>query len=100
MHIKPFKIYGCLYAQNYTKFLKKAVWLTIVIWATTLVVFLVVLGPVALLVGLFPGMAGPLTLIVALVFAWGIKQAVIESIGMTALMQVYLKATEGQAASP
>ena len=89
-----------LYAQNYTKFLKNAVWLAIVIWAATLVVFLVVLGPVALLVGLFPGTAGPLTLIVALVFAWGIKQAVIEPIGMTALMLVYFKVTEGQIANP
>ena len=89
-----------LYAQNYTKFLKNAVWLAIIIWAATLVVFLVVLGPVALLVGLFPGTAGPLTLIVALVFAWGIKQALIEPIGMTALMQVYFKVTEGQVANP
>ncbi len=85
-----------LYAQNYTKFLRNAVWLAIIIWTATLVVFLLVLGPVALLVGLFPGAAGPLTLIVALVFAWGIKQAVIEPIGMTALMQVYFRVTEGQ----
>jgi len=89
-----------LYAQNYTKFLKNAVWLAIFIWAATFVVFLVVLGPVALLVSLFPGTAGPLTLILALVFAWGIKQAVIEPIGMTALMQVYFKVTEGQVANP
>jgi hypothetical protein len=89
-----------LYAQNYTKFLKNAVWLAIFIWAMTLAVFLLVLGPAALLVQLFPGAAGPLTLIVALVFAWGIKQAVIEPIGMTALMQVYFKVTEGQTGNP
>ncbi|WP_291323002.1 hypothetical protein [Desulfonatronospira sp.] len=89
-----------LYAQNYKSFLKNAVWLALFIWASTFVVFLVVLGPVALLVGLFPGTAGPLTLIVALVFAWGIKQAVIEPIGMTALMLVYFKVTEGQTANP
>ncbi len=89
-----------LYAQNYTKFLKNAVWLAIFIWVLTFLVFLVVLGPVALLVGLFPGTAGPLTLIIAIVFAWGIKQAVIEPIGMTALMQVFFKVTEGQTANP
>jgi hypothetical protein len=89
-----------LYAQNYTRFLKNAVWLALFIWASTFVVFLVVLAPAALLVGLFPGTAGPLTLVVALVFAWGIKQAVIEPIGMTALMQVYFKVTEGQTANP
>ncbi|MDZ7761505.1 MAG: hypothetical protein U5L00_14780 [Desulfovermiculus sp.] len=89
-----------LYAQNYTVFLKNAVWLALFIWTATFVVFLVVLAPAALLVGLFPGTAGPLTLVVALVFAWGIKQAVIEPIGMTALMQVYFKVTEGQVANP
>jgi hypothetical protein len=89
-----------LYAQNYTRFLKNAVWLALFIWAATFVVFLVILAPVALLVGLFPGTAGPLTLVVALVFAWGIKQAVIEPIGMTALMQVYFKVIEGQVADP
>jgi hypothetical protein len=89
-----------LYAQNYTKFLKNAVWLAIFIWALTFAVFLLVLGPTALLVNLFPGAAGPLTLIVALVFAWGIKQSVIEPIGMIALMQVYFRVTEGQTPNP
>jgi hypothetical protein len=44
--------------------------------------------------------ANGITDIVALVFAWGIKQAVIEPIGMAALMQVYFKVTEGQVANP
>jgi hypothetical protein len=89
-----------LYAQNYKAFLKNAVWLAMFIWALTFLVFLVVLGPAALLVKLFPGAAGPLTLIMALVFAWGIKQAVIEPVAMTALMQVFFKVTEGQVANP
>ncbi len=89
-----------LYAQNYKAFLKNAVWIAVFIWGATFLVFLLVLGPVALLVGLFPGTAGPLTLITALVFAWGIKQAVIEPIGMTSLMQVFFKVTEGQTANP
>jgi hypothetical protein len=89
-----------LYAQNYKVFLKNAVWLAVFIWVLTLVAFLVVLGPVAVVVGLFPGSAGPLTLILALLFAWGIKQAFIEPVGMTALMLVYFKTTEGQIANP
>ncbi len=89
-----------LYAQNYKAFLKNAVWLALFIWALTFLVFLIILGPVALLVGLFPGTAGPLTLIMALVFAWGIKQAVIEPIGMTALMVVFFKVTAGQVPDP
>ena len=87
-----------LYAQNYTKFLKNAVWLAVFIWGMTLLVFLLVLVPAFLLVNLFPGAAGVFTLIVALVLAWGIKQAVIEPVGMTALMLVFFKVTEGQTA--
>ena len=89
-----------LYAQNYKTFLKNAVWLAVVIWGMTFLVFLLILAPVAGLVSLFPGTAGPLTLLVALVFAWGVKQAVIEPLGMTALMQVYFKVTEGQTPNP
>lgn len=89
-----------LYAQNYKSFLTNAVWVALFIWVITFFVFLLVLGPVALLVGLFPGTAGPLTLVIALVFAWGIKQAVVEPIGMTALMQVFFKVTEGEVPNP
>lgn len=89
-----------LYAQNYKTFLKNAVWLAIAIWALTFLTFLLILTPVAGLAALFPGSTGPLTLIIALVFAWGIKQAIIEPFGMTALMQVFFKVTEGQDPNP
>lgn len=89
-----------LYAQNYTTFLRNAAVLSIVIWGLTLLVFLLILAPVAGLVALFPGSAGPLTLVIAVVFAWGIKQAVIEPFGMTALMQVYFKVTRDQQPNP
>jgi len=89
-----------LYAQNYKAFLKNAFFLAFVIWGLTFLVFLVILGPVLAVVSFIPAVAGPLTLIIALVMAWGIKQAVIEPIGMTALMQVFFKVTEGQQANP
>lgn len=89
-----------LYAQNYKAFLKNAFWLAFIVWGLTFLVFLIILAPVAGLVGLFPGSAGPLTLVIALVFAWGVKQAVIEPIGMTALMQVFFKVTAGQQPNP
>ena len=89
-----------LYAQNYKSFLKNAFWLAFVIWGLTFLVFLLVLAPVMGLVALFPGAAGPLALIIAVVFAWGIKQAVIEPVGMTALMQVFFSVTEGQQPNP
>ena len=89
-----------LYAQNYKAFLKNAFFLAFVIWGLTFLVFLIILGPVLAIVSFIPAVAGPLTLIIALVMAWGIKQAVIEPIAMTALMQVFFKVTEGQQANP
>ncbi len=89
-----------LYAQNYKAFLKNAFWLAFLIWGLTFLIFLLILAPVAGLVALFPGSAGPLSLVIAVVFAWGIKQAVIEPFAMTALMQVFFKVTQGQQANP
>jgi len=89
-----------LYAQNYKAFLKNAFFLAFVIWGLTFLVFLIILGPVLAVVSFIPAVAGPLTLIIALVMAWGIKQAVIEPIAMTALMQVFFKVTEGQEPNP
>src|SRR5690625_7899418 len=66
----------------------------------TIAVFIVILVPVFGLVSLFPSVGGMLTLIIALGLAWGIKQAAIEPIGMTALMQVFFKGTEGQEPNP
>lgn len=89
-----------LYAQNYKAFLKNAFFLAFFIWGMTFLVFLIILAPVAGLVALIPALAGPMTLLVALIFAWGVKQAVIEPIGMTALMQVFFGVTEGQEPNP
>ncbi len=89
-----------LYAQNYKSFLKNAVWLALMVWGLTLVVFLLALAPVAALVSLFPGSAGFFTVVIAVVFAWAVKQAVIEPFGMTALLLVFAKVTEGQEPDP
>lgn len=89
-----------LYAQNYKSFLKNAFFLAFFVWGLTIVVFLLVLAPVAGLVSLFPGAAGFLSLIIAVVFAWAVKAAVIEPFGMAALLQVFAKVTDGQQPDP
>jgi len=89
-----------LYGQNYKNLLKNAFWLTIFIWILTFIVFLLILGPVALLVAAVPALAGFWTFAFAALFAWGIKAALIDPIAMTALMQVYFKAIEGQQPNP
>jgi len=85
-----------LYAQNYGKMLKNAFWVTLMVWGLTIAVFAMVLGPFALLVAAYPSLAGFWTFAIAALLAWGFKSAVIDPIAMTALMQVYFKAIEGQ----
>lgn len=89
-----------LYAQSYKAFLKNALVMALFIWGVTAVVFLVVLAPAAAVAARMPGAAGLLTFIVALVIAWGVKQAVVEPVGMVALMQVFFAVTEGQVPNP
>jgi hypothetical protein len=89
-----------LYAQNYKAFLKNAFFLSFIVWGLSFLVFLVALVPAGAIVALFPGTAGFLTLAIAVVFAWGIKQAIIEPFAMCALMQVFFKVTEGQQPNP
>lgn len=85
-----------LYAQNYGKMLKNAFWLSLIVWALTIVTFVLVLGPFAALVAAYPSLAGFWTFVIAGLLAWGFKSAVIDPIAMTALMQVYFQAIEGQ----
>ncbi len=89
-----------LYAQNYKTILKNAAFLALFIWLLTFGVFLLVLAPVAALVAVFPALAGFWTFAFAALLAYGIKAAVIDPIAMTALMQVYFKAIEGQEPNP
>ncbi len=89
-----------LYAQNYSAMLKNAVWLALMMWALTIVVFVIALAPAAALIALFPGDAGYWGVMVAFIFAWSAKSALIEPVAMYALMQVYFKKTEGQQPNP
>lgn len=89
-----------LYAQNYKTMLKNALWLTLILWGLTFVVFLIVLLPVAGLAALFPGVTTFWGFVLAVIFALAIKAAVIEPIAMTALMQVFFQVTESQQPNP
>lgn len=89
-----------LYAQNYGGMIKNAIWLSLMMWLLTLIIFLIALAPVAGIVALFPGNAGLWGAAVAFIFAWSVKSAVIEPIAIYALMQVYFKRIEGQEPNP
>lgn len=89
-----------LYAQNYGTILKNAVFLTLLVWVLTILVFVLVLAPVAFLFSVVPGLAGFWTVVIAFLAALSVKAAIIEPIAMIALMQVFFRVTTGQRPDP
>jgi len=85
-----------LYAQNYKHLLKNAVWLSLFTWMLSIVLFVVLLAPAAMIVTLTPAESAVWPTVIALLLAWSCKQALLEPIAMYALLQVYFKAIEGQ----
>ena len=85
-----------LYAQNYKTMLKNAFFLMLIMYGLTFLIFLIVLAPVGALLALFPGPVAGWGVVIAFVFAWALKAALIEPFAVTAMMQVYFKAIEGQ----
>ncbi len=89
-----------LYAQNYKVMLKNAFFLMLFMYLVAFLVFLVFLAPIGLLMSMFPGSVGGWSFIIALVFAWSVKAALLEPLAITAMMQVYFKTIEGQEPNP
>ena len=85
-----------LYAQNYSHFLKNAVWLAVFLWLITFAIFIVFLAPAAGVLALFPGHLTMWGFVFAIIFAWAFKAALLEPIAIAALMQVFFKTIEGQ----
>lgn len=89
-----------LYAQNGSAIVKNAVWLSIIMWGLTIVIFLLMLSPAAAILYVMPGQLAGWSFVMAIVFAWAFKAAFIEPFAIAALMQVYFKAIEGQSPNP
>jgi hypothetical protein len=85
-----------LYAQNSKTMVKNAIWLTIFMWIISIVVFLLFLAPAGAILYYFPGQAGGWGFVVAIVFAWAFKAALLEPFAIAALMDVYFRVIEGQ----
>ncbi len=85
-----------LYAQSYKAFLTNALWM----WGLTILVFLAVLAPAPAVASLLGGIPGVMTVVVTLVLAWGLKQAVIEPVGMGALLLVFFNVPADQTPNP
>ncbi len=89
-----------LYAQNGRTMLKNAIWLTIFMWIISILVFLLMLAPAAGLLYYYPGQMGGWAFVLAIVFAWAFKAALLEPFAIAALMDVYFRAVEGQTPDP
>jgi len=89
-----------LYGQNAKVMVKNAVWLTVVIWGLSIVVYLLMLGPAGAIVFHYPGQPGGIAFVAALLLAWAVKAALIEPFAIAALMSVYFRVIEGQTPDP
>ncbi|MDR9439404.1 MAG: hypothetical protein RI841_07915, partial [Halomonas sp.] len=89
-----------LYGQNAKPMLKNAAWLTLIVYGLAFVIFLVMLAPAALVAYMIPGGWSATGVVVALVFAWSVKVALLEPFAVTCMMQVYFKVIEGQQPDP
>jgi hypothetical protein len=89
-----------LYAQNGLKMVKNAVWLSIFLWILSIGVFLLALAPAATILYIFPGEIAGYSFIIAIVFAWAFKAAVLEPFAITALMALYFDTIRGQVPDP
>jgi hypothetical protein len=85
-----------LYAQNYGKMVKNAIWLWVLMWILTIVIFAFLLLPSLAIIRAFPGDIGGWAFVLSFLIAWSVKAALLEPIAIYSLMQVYFKTIEGQ----
>ncbi|MES0094049.1 hypothetical protein [Mesorhizobium sp. M0030] len=85
-----------LYAQNGKTMVKNAVWLAVIMWGVSFVIFLLMLAPAAAIMWFIPGQLGGWAFVLAILLAWAFKAAFIEPFAIACLMQVYFKTIEGQ----
>jgi hypothetical protein len=89
-----------LYGQNHGTMLKNAVWLALLVYGLSILVFVVMLAPAAVLAWLVPGGLTATGVVIALLLAWSVKTALIEPFAVTCMMQVFFRTIEGQTPDP
>ncbi len=85
-----------LYAQNGKTMIRNAVWLAIFMWILSFVIFLFMIAPAAALLYAVTGQVAGWAFLLAIVFAWAVKAALLEPFAIAALMEVYFRTIEGQ----
>jgi hypothetical protein len=89
-----------LLAQNHGILMRNAVFLAAGAFATSIAVFFFALIPAAALAQAYPGGSGLIAILLALVFAWAVKQALIEPVVLAAFLDLYTRVTQNQTAEP
>lgn len=89
-----------LYGQNYKPMLKNAAWLAAIMYGLSILVFVIMLAPAALIAYLMPGVFSGAAVIFAFLLAWSIKVALFEPLALTCMMQVYFQTIENQQPNP
>ncbi|MEM8539663.1 MAG: hypothetical protein AAGF25_01805 [Pseudomonadota bacterium] len=89
-----------LYAQNGKRMIKNAVWLSVFVWIFSILIYIIMLAPAGALAFLMPGSVSGWGFVLAFVFAWAFKAAIMEPFAIAALMSVYFDAIEGQQPNP
>lgn len=89
-----------LLAQNHGILMRNAVFLAAGAFAASVAVFFVALIPAAALAQAYPGGSGLISILLALIFAWAVKQALIEPVVVAAFLDLYMRVAEGQTAEP
>jgi hypothetical protein len=89
-----------LLAQNHGILMRNAVFLAAGAFAASVALFFVALIPAAAMAQAYPGGSGLISILLALIFAWAVKQALIEPVVVAAFLDLYMRVAEGQAAEP
>ncbi|MBP2437360.1 hypothetical protein [Microbacterium amylolyticum] len=89
-----------LYAQNYPRFLKNSVKLTLGVWGLTVLIFLVYLAPIALFIWILPVQGNLVALLIAFSLAWATKVALLEPFAVAAILVAWPKIIAGQVPNP
>ena len=89
-----------LYAQNAMAMVKNAVWLAVMLWVLSVLIFLVMLAPAGAVLYFVSGQLAGWSFVLAVLFAWALKAALLDPFAVCALMQVYFRTIEGQQPDP
>lgn len=89
-----------LLAQNHERLLRNAVLLAAGVLGLSVAAFFAALIPASAIAQTYPSGSGLITVLLALIFAWAFKRAVIEPAVIAAFFDLYIRTIEGQEPEP